>query len=912
VLCLGHTDRSGDGAYNKKLSDLRAKGLRALMAGERDEWVAVCGEKHVVRDYQLILKWVANVRAWSDCDPGRVDGDHGNGTSRALRAFKKRFNAAYAGALADNATIDDPTWAAFFRMYTVGLANLLQVDEAGLVKHRAALKWLPPSWVGCCENHPVTADTAANYRSRVDRRVELLFFDPGEEPRIGDCHPSASSCKPEQCELYRLPFLGGRMYKVRPLKIPPNAKVALRLAEVRGLYKPGHNDAADVFANVAKLAGYLKGYKSEDDNGRIFVNQVPRVEPSVSWEDVKKKNQQFIELSVTVDVAQGTLPPDAEVVWEWSDPDDPSDAGMRDDAAAIVDANDFDTGQRTGSNADDNQGHCDFPKPNAGPQPAFEQIGGFRLTPDAAGSKRCFTLISGGKSEVRFHCTDAGGDNFRIQATVRAAPGLVVTAGDRTGTMTMWKRIDVEHRRMKDAESIPAKDMAVFFEKQFVQMDVGPEEQTTSNDAYINKNRGDDLHAKFVDDEFKNKKKPGWFFVCVAREAAAPVGKPRHSLYEGPAKLVVGGPIPLVTPTRGAYFDERYLPQWESIVVDGVLTEQPLAVSFFEAGKTIAFMVSGLDANVPRGKSTIRLLPIDFQSDFEPADGSWNKAYAQRALYFPRYRYRWPEKVWERKGYGFPDDVYVNIVSRGAAITAGISPEVTDGAGVEYFAGRTVVFVRHPSFTKPAESDLKVEGSWAVGDDITVTVDGTAASYRVAASDVTVPVGAPDAALYVRGQVARGIEATINSHPVLSTKVSALAAFGKIRVRSAALGAAGNGATITATPAGRLTLTSPTLAGGGFDDEARREIVQVFTHELGHAFGFPHKCGYNTFESAPGTSCTMNYFHTWLYKLGSHLDSAAREVERFGPGKKGNDFCAHHTRGIRLGRLEDNPVIWSW
>jgi len=132
-----------------------------------------------------------------------------------------------------------------------------------------------------------------------------------------------------------------------------------------------------------------------------------------------------------------------------------------------------------------------------------------------------------------------------------------------------------------------------------------------------------------------------------------------------------------------------------------------------------------------------------------------------------------------------------------------------------------------------------------------------------------------------------------------------------VKVRSLASGASGNAAKISASPAG-LAVSGPELTGGGFDDDARRDIVQVFTHELGHAFGFPHKCGYHTFESSADTACTMNYFHTWLYTLATQGDPAARAVERFGPGKHGNNFCALHTRGIRLGRLEDNPALWKW
>lgn len=911
MLCTGHSDRSGPGDYNKTVSDLRARNVRAILTGDADEWASVCAQKHVLRDVQCILKWIANVRYWPDCDPGAIDGEQGDKTNSALEAFKRRFNDDYGGALALDATVELPTWKAFARMYDVGLASILQTDEAGLASYRQALKWLPPEFVGCGENHPISSDIAQNYRSAVDRRVEILFFDPGDEPQLDACHPSAESCAPDQCELYRKLFLGRRWYQFRPILVDANAKVALTLTEVRGLYKPGFSDPADVSAGTAMRAGYSKGYLSDDDLGRIFINQIPRVDTTISWEDVKKKNQQYIELSATIDVAEGALPADAQVVWAWSDPDDPSDADMRDDAAAIIDPNDFHNGARTGQEGDDNQGTCDYPKPRAGNEPAFEQLGPYTLTQGAAGTKSCFTLISGGKSEVRFHCTDAGGDNFRLTATVRPAPGLEVTGGAQTGIMTMWKRIDVEHRRMPDSESIPAKDIAPFFEKQFVQMDVGDEQLTTSNDAYITLPGRRDQMSAFVEREFTKKGKPGWFFICVARELSAPAGKARHNLYEGPATLATGGPIPLIPPAPNGMFDDESLPHWEAVVINSVLTERPFFVTLFESGKTLTYFARSAQPNVPAGKTTIRLIPIDFQSDFEACDGSWSRSYANRAFYFPRFRYRWPDNVWEKRGYGFPDNVYVNVVSEGAGVTAGISPEVRNGAGLPYFAGRTVVFARHPHFTKSASAELTVGSNWGPGDDVWVTINGVTASYTLVAGDLVVPPNASDPALFVSGQVGRRIEAAINNHPVLSGLVVASAAFGKVRIRSLAAGTAGNGVAISAAPAS-IRLSSPELNGGGFDDDARREIVQVFTHELGHAFGFPHKCGYHTFEQIADTSCTMNYFHTWLYTLETQSAPGARQVQRFGPGKNGNNFCALHTRGMRLVRLAENPVLWSW
>ena len=47
VVCLGHTDRSGDDPYNLELSKQRAHNVWAVMMGKQDEWTAVCKKKHV-------------------------------------------------------------------------------------------------------------------------------------------------------------------------------------------------------------------------------------------------------------------------------------------------------------------------------------------------------------------------------------------------------------------------------------------------------------------------------------------------------------------------------------------------------------------------------------------------------------------------------------------------------------------------------------------------------------------------------------------------------------------------------------------------------------------------------------------------------------------------------------------------
>ncbi|MGH7340958.1 MAG: hypothetical protein ACREKH_10755, partial [Candidatus Rokuibacteriota bacterium] len=69
--------------------------------------------------------------------------------------------------------------------------------------------------VGCGENHPLTANAIENRQSQIDRRVEVLFFDPGEEPKL-DCHPAKGKCVADACEIYRK-----KLFKLQPIPCTP-------------------------------------------------------------------------------------------------------------------------------------------------------------------------------------------------------------------------------------------------------------------------------------------------------------------------------------------------------------------------------------------------------------------------------------------------------------------------------------------------------------------------------------------------------------------------------------------------------------------------------------------------------------------------------------------------------------------
>ena len=214
VLIAGHADTSGPDAYNLTLSKKRANAVYHAIMGNRSEWVAISQAQHKPEDYQLIFKWAADVYEW-DCDPGPVDNNPGPQTEKATKNFQAIYNTEFAGSIAVDGIVGPETWGAIFDVYMDMVEQILDTDDDGMAKLRATLHFLGPKVVGCGENFPIEEPRKTNYRSRVNRRVEILFFDPGQEPRL-DCHPGGETCNALVCEVYN-----PKMYKFTHIPVNP-------------------------------------------------------------------------------------------------------------------------------------------------------------------------------------------------------------------------------------------------------------------------------------------------------------------------------------------------------------------------------------------------------------------------------------------------------------------------------------------------------------------------------------------------------------------------------------------------------------------------------------------------------------------------------------------------------------------
>jgi outer membrane protein OmpA-like peptidoglycan-associated protein len=208
MIIVGHTDTTGQPRYNFELSSYRALSVMYLAEGNKEGWVENSDNKNKVEDYQQILKHYATLRGW-DCDPGAIDNVHGPKTRSAVERFQDRYNTEYSESIGVDGRVGPETWGAFYDCYMWELAEMQETTVEGLADHRGRINYVSEEYkiIACGESYPIEEARQDEYRSQVNRRVEILFFDPGEEPEINCPDPSGpynnTVCDLNNCPIYK-------------------------------------------------------------------------------------------------------------------------------------------------------------------------------------------------------------------------------------------------------------------------------------------------------------------------------------------------------------------------------------------------------------------------------------------------------------------------------------------------------------------------------------------------------------------------------------------------------------------------------------------------------------------------------------------------------------------------------------
>lgn len=225
LLVAGHSDSTGDITFNQKLSEERAQVALALLRGNRAEFVRLCQARHDEVDVTQIFHWAAHHYGFS-CQPTRLDAPP---SDQRYQQFRDSYNAWLeardpatepdprgSAPLARWGRLDPTVWGAIFDLYEHKLREELGEDAAGVAGLRSKLVFVDDARpaLGFSEYFPIEELGVDNYKSQANRRVEVLFFEDGEEPDLE--HAEAD---PETAEVY-LPGV----YRRTPLAPLPSAK----------------------------------------------------------------------------------------------------------------------------------------------------------------------------------------------------------------------------------------------------------------------------------------------------------------------------------------------------------------------------------------------------------------------------------------------------------------------------------------------------------------------------------------------------------------------------------------------------------------------------------------------------------------------------------------------------------------
>ncbi|NLW30480.1 MAG: peptidoglycan-binding protein [Fibrobacter sp.] len=116
-------------------------------------------------------------------DPGAVDNTNGPKTKDAVNAFQGEYNNRFDGSLKQDGVMGQNTWSALFEvirdLLVESVKSEIGEEPSGLVYSSNNNGVYP-----CGESFPIDEKGKDDYKSRENRRVEIVFFDKGKAPEL--------------------------------------------------------------------------------------------------------------------------------------------------------------------------------------------------------------------------------------------------------------------------------------------------------------------------------------------------------------------------------------------------------------------------------------------------------------------------------------------------------------------------------------------------------------------------------------------------------------------------------------------------------------------------------------------------------------------------------------------------------
>lgn len=186
LVVAGHADTTGSKAVNRRVSEARARAVVALLEGKREDWDAAVKEWNDEADTAVVLSWAAASRGWP-CHPVQCKR-----LEDAVREFQAAYNREFEQRIAVDGVVGPQTRGAWFDVYQRFLEE--RVGGAGALSSlRGQLRWVSNDVkaLACGEDYPLENPGQDGYRSKLNRRVEVLFFAPADAPDLSQEDPAA-------------------------------------------------------------------------------------------------------------------------------------------------------------------------------------------------------------------------------------------------------------------------------------------------------------------------------------------------------------------------------------------------------------------------------------------------------------------------------------------------------------------------------------------------------------------------------------------------------------------------------------------------------------------------------------------------------------------------------------------------